>query len=45
MNQNLKNLPDIQRVQDEVDQQIQEIRMRQKLLEEDLKGIQVDSNI
>lgn len=45
MNQALKNLPDIQKVQSEVEQQIQEIRARQKLLEEDLKGIQVDSNV
>ncbi len=45
MNQNLKNMPDVQKAQSEVDQQLMEIRMRQKLLEEDLKGIQVDSNV
>lgn len=36
---------DIQNVQKEVEQQIQEILEKQKLLEEDLKGIQVDNII
>ena len=41
-NQQLAELPDIQRTQTEVEQKIQEILEKQKLLEEDLKGIQVD---
>ena len=38
-------MDEIQKVQNEVDAQMEEIRQRQKLLEEDLKGIQVDSSI
>lgn len=38
-------LDEIQKIQNEVDVQMEEIRQRQKLLEEDLKGIQVDSSI
>ena len=41
-NQQKENLTDIQRTQNEIEQQLQEILERQKLLEEDLKGIQVD---
>lgn len=44
-NEQLQKLPDMQKMQNEVDQQLQEILERQKLLEEDLKGIQVDHNI
>ena len=44
-NEQLSKLPDMQKLQSEVDQQLQEILERQKLLEEDLKGIQVDQNI
>lgn len=44
-NQQLQELPDVQRAQTEVEQKLQEILERQKLLEEDLKGIQVDNII
>lgn len=47
-NQNLASnsgMEEIQKIQSEMDIQMEEIRQRQKLLEEDLKGIQVDSSI
>lgn len=43
--QQLQETPEIVQVQQEVEQQIQEILEKQKLLEEDLKGIQIDDII
>ncbi|MCI9151659.1 MAG: hypothetical protein HFI42_14445 [Lachnospiraceae bacterium] len=43
--QQAMNLPNAQKLQDEVEQKIQEIMAKQKLLEEDLKGCQVDQNV
>lgn len=40
--QQLSDLPDVQQMQGEIEARIREILAKQKLLEEDLKGIQVD---
>lgn len=45
LQQQAMNLPNAQKLQDEVEQKIQEIMAKQKLLEEDLKGCQVDQNV
>lgn len=42
LSQSMANLPKAQQLQDEVEQKMQEILAKQKLLEEDLKGVQVD---
>lgn len=42
LEQKLMNLPAAQQLQAEVEQKMQEILAKQKLLEEDLKGVQVD---
>lgn len=43
-NQKLQKLPKIEDVEQEVEERLQAILAKQKLLEEDLKGIQVDSH-
>ncbi len=43
--QQMAETPDLQELQGEVEQRIKEILEKQKLLEEDLKGIQVDGSI
>lgn len=45
LRQQLLNLPDSQQLQSEVEQRMQEILAKQKLLEEDLKGVMVDQNV
>lgn len=42
LEQQMMNLPKAQQLQDEVEQKMQEILAKQNLLEEDLKGVQVD---
>lgn len=45
LRQELMDLPNVQQMQSEVEQRMQEILAKQKLLEEDLKGVQVDQNV
>lgn len=45
LRQQAMSLPNGQKLQDEVEQRIQEIMAKQKLLEEDMKGFQVDQNV